>query len=246
MRTRTIGLVALAALLVSGLTGCGTRVVTVPAGTGDEATPLGTVTMRGSGTASAAPDQAQMSFGIETEDADAREALDEASRVAEDIVDAVKDQGVDSDDIQTTDVSIYPRMDYDRDGPPRIEGYRASIRVSVTVTSIEDTGDVIAAATDAGANSMSGPSFTLSEDNPERTQAIADAVEDARMRAEAAAEAAGKRLGDVLSVAEEGVTAPPIQYRFDSAVAAEEAIAPPIEPGQLDLTASVKVVFELK
>ena len=236
---------AASATLVLALAGCGTRVVTVPSG--DEGVqPLGTVTIRGTGEVATAPDQAEMSFGVETQDEDAREALEAAARVAEDIVDAVKDEGVDDEDVQTTNVSLRPEMDYREGRAPRIVGYRASIRVAVTVTDIESVGDVIGAATDAGSNSLSGPTFTLSDDSPERTAALERAVENARARAEAAAEAAGKSLGDVLSLAEQGVEAPPIAYRVEAAVAADEAFSVPIEPGQVDLSASVTVVFELK
>jgi uncharacterized protein YggE len=231
----------LAIVSAIALAGC-TRVVTTPSE--GETELLGTVTMNGSGTASAAPDQAEMRFGIVTENADAQVAMDAASETARAIVDAVKDEGVDDEEIQTADVSIYPQYDYEGHDIPLIVGYRASLRVAVNVTDIVTVGDVIQAAVDAGANNVDGPTFTLSDDSPQRTAAIEDAIDDARKRAEAAAEAAGKDLGDVLRISEEGVEAPPIDMRVGAAIA-DEAGTVPIEPGELDLTAGVTVVFAL-
>lgn len=207
--------------------------------------PLDTVTTQGTGISSTAPDQAKMFFGVQANGDEARATLDEASGIAAAIVDAIKGSGVDDEDIQTTDVSIWPDYDYD-DDTPRIVGYRATMRVAVTIKDIEAVGDVIEAASSAGANEIDGPIFSISDDNPQAHDALQKAVEDARARAEAMAEAAGKSVGDVLSMTEAGIAAPPIQYRYgyaDEAAASMDAV---IEPGQLDVSASVTVVFELK
>ena len=68
---------------------------------------------------------------------------------------------------------------------------------------------------------------------------------DARKSAEAMAEAAGKSVGEVLSMSssDAGMVAGPMYSTSDMAGAAKDV---PIEPGQLDISASVVVVFELK
>ena len=240
MRTRTL-LIVIALVGTLGLAGCQTKIITPT----DGATPLNTVTARGNGTSSAAPDIAEMNFGVMVQDKDAKAALDGASGIAEDIASAVKKAGVKSEDIQTANVSLYPRQDY-RDGQaPVILGYEASISVRVKVRDLGAVGDVIAAATNAGANTIGGPSFTLDDDTEASEEAIADAVDDARVRAEAMAKAAGKSVGDVIAVSETGVTVPEVYYGERTA-AADMAATVPIEAGQLDVTASVTVVFELK
>jgi len=236
-KTVVVATVLVVALLLAA--GCQTKVVTT-----DGAVPLNTVTAQGTGTTPATPDQAEMYFGVSVSGADAKKVLADASAVAEKITGAVKGAGVDAKDIQTANVSVFPEYDYSDDKTPRVTGYRASLQVRAKIREIGDVGKVIEAASGAGANEIGGPSFTLSDESEARDVAIADAVADARARAEAMAKAAGKRVGDVISVSEAGISVPPVYYGAERAAAMDTGV--PIEPGQLDVTANVTVVFELK
>lgn len=225
-------------LVVLALGGCSTKVVTT-----EGAAPLYTVTTNGTGKTVAAPDTAEMYFGAAVQSEDAKDALSRANDVATAITAAVKDAGVAPEDIQTANVSVYPEQSYD--GPePVITGYRASIQVRVKVRDIERIGEVIGAASDAGANEIGGPSFMLDEDDEATNEAIELAIEDARSRAEVMARAAGKQLGEIISVSETGASAP--FYRGAVAESMDAASAVAIEPGQLDISTTVTVVFELK
>jgi hypothetical protein len=234
--------ILLAVVLASGvlaLAGCQTKVVTTSG-----AAPLYTVTAGGTGKTVAAPDMAEMHFGASAYDADAGAALRQASETADAITAAVKKAGVAAEDIQTANVSVYPEYS-DGDGKTmRVSGYRANVQVRVKLRDIDAIGDVIGAASDAGANEVGGPSFMLSDDADVRNDAIELAIADARTRAEVMAEAAGKSLGEIISVSETGVSVPPVFYGAERAAVAYDAVA--IEPGQLDISASVTVVFELK
>ncbi|MDY0341351.1 MAG: SIMPL domain-containing protein [Coriobacteriia bacterium] len=220
------------------LAGCTTKVLTT-----EDATPLHTVTAGGVGVTLAAPDIAEMHFGTTVLAQDAKTALGQANETAEKITAAVKDAGVATEDIQTANVNVWPEQDHDGE-TTTITGYRASIQVRVKIRDIDEIGTVIGAASDAGANEIGGPSFLLDDDAAARSEAIALAIADSRMRAEAMAKAAGKSLGEIISVSETGASTP-VYYRADAAVLGAAAnIA--IEPGQLDITTSVTVVFELK
>ena len=60
------------------------------------------------------------------------------------------------------------------------------------------------------------------------------------------AKASGKQVGGVLSITSVGGSTPgPIQFSAADAVGSSNK-AVPIQPGQLDVTANVTVVFELK
>jgi len=220
------------------LTGCGTTVVQAPEGQN-----LGTVTASGSGRASATPDQAEMSFGVTTQDKDAKKALDEASKTAEQISAAVQKAGVDKKDIQTQNVSVYPVNAPDS---TEITGYQANLSVSVTVRDLGDLSEVIAAATNAGASNISGPSFSVEDDTAYAQEAIDKAVADARKSAEAMAKAAGKSVGEVLRISTADAGFQPVPMAAGEVNAKDASLNVPIEPGQLDITASVTVVFELK
>ena len=241
MARRTVMALALAAVLALVLLaagGCTTKIVT-PEGT----TPLNTVTASGQGEESAAPDEAQMTFGVVVKHEKADEALKQASEAADEIIKAVKKTGVDDEDIQTQNLSVYPEYRDSTDSKTlEITGYTANVSVRVLIRDIEKVGDVISAASDAGANEISGPTFTLSDEAPARDAAIEKAIDDAKHRAEVMAKAAGKSVGEILSLSETGVNVP-VYYAGERSYDMAEAA---IEPGTLDVTASVTVVFELK
>ncbi len=242
MRTRT-WLVLVVALLAAAvaLGGCTTKVVTAPSGTA-----VNTVTSTGEGKAVAAPDQAEMTFGITMQGTDAKKTLDDAAKRADAIIAALKKAGVAKEDLQTSGVSLYPQQDYSSGKAPRITGYQASVQVRATIKDIEKVGDIINAGTAAGANEVYGPTFTLSEQSASRADAIDKAVADAKARADVMARAAGKSVGAVLSISEAGVSVPPIVYADSAKSSLGGAAAVPIEAGTLDVTANVTVVFELK
>ena len=114
----------------------------------------------------------------------------------------------------------------------------------VKVRDISKLGEIISAANAAGANDISGPTFTIDDPAPARAKAIEEAVADARKTAEAMANAAGKSVGAVLSMSSSDAGSVPMVYGAADAAGAAKAV--PIEPGQLDITANVVVVFELK
>jgi len=238
--------ITLAAAMLFGvatlvLTGCGTTVISSP----EDA--LDTVTTQGLGETVAPPDTAELTFGSSTIAPDAEEALEAVSATAAAIADAVKGTGVADADIQTADVSVFPEYDYREGRAPRITAYRASTSVRVKVRDLAAVGQAISAASDAGATEINGPAFTLDDDTEATTEAISRAVENARMRAEAMARAGGKTLGEVRVMSETEVSMPPI-YREARALSELDAADSfvPIETGQLDITARVTVVFELK
>jgi uncharacterized protein YggE len=202
------------------------------------------VTASGAGTTQAVPDTAEMSFGVTTMSPNAKSALDEAAKSAEQIASAVKKLGIADKDIQTQDVSVYPQT-VDQNGKQVITGYQASLSVRVKVRDISKLGEIISAANAAGANDISGPTFTIDDPAPARAKAIDEAVADARKSAEAMAKAAGKSVGAVLSMSSSDVGQVPGPM-FSTSDVAGAAKNVPIQPGQLDITANVVVVFELK
>lgn len=234
---RIVAASALVALALAA-SGCTTKVVTTGEGGG-----ANTVTASGTGQVSAAPDEAVMWFGVTERAKDAKSALDGASKKAEAISAELKKQGVDAEDIQTAGVNVYPQ--YDRNGST-VTGFEASVNYTATVTDIKRLGEIITALANAGAQNVSGPSFGISEDAPYRRDAIKKAVDDARMQAEEMADAAGKSVGEVVSITSSAVNVPVPMYAAKTALAEDAAGSVPVEPGTLDVSAALTVVFELK
>lgn len=246
-RGRSLPLLAAAFVIVAlAMTGCQTKVITAPA----DSTTLNTVTASGEGLALAKPDTAELTFTIVSTDPKSKPALDRASKTADAVAAAIKKAGIAEEDIQTANMRIDPNYAYDKgnDQPPTVASYRATIDLRVKVRDMEIVGTVIEAGTGAGASSVNGPTFTLEDDAAATDEAITKAVDDAKMRAEAMAKAAGKSVGDAVSIKETAIEIP--QVYNDSALlrmaspAAEKGMA--VEAGQLDVTANVTVVFDLK
>ena len=117
-------------------------------------TSTGGITVFGTGSANVTPDRASFSFGTVSQAATANAALTASSQSVARVVAALKKAGVAQADIQTSDVSLSPRMN---DSNNEIVGYTASNTVTATIKKLGDAGDVVDAAVTAGANQVYGP-----------------------------------------------------------------------------------------
>ncbi|WP_345719837.1 SIMPL domain-containing protein [Qipengyuania sphaerica] len=151
------------------------------------------------GRAESRPDRAQFNAGIETYSRSAKAASEANAEKIEEIVTALREFGIEEDDIQTQNVSVR-RIDWgDRKGQ-----YQASNVFQVTMDDPDRAGAAISAVTEAGANILSGPSLTMSDPEAVANLAYADAFKAARKRAEAYAEAAGMEISRTLYIRDAG------------------------------------------
>lgn len=240
---RTLASILTLALLAAAMSGCGTG--TQKSGTATAAIytgPADTVTALGTGKASAAPDRADITFNAYGKANTTKGAMDAAGKIASAVVAAMKAAGVPEQDIQTQNVNLNPR----RDRNNVITGYEATISTRVTTKDISKAGDLLDVGVKAGANDVWGPALSLSETNAARADAIDAAVADARTRAERMAKAAGRTVGGVVSITEQGAISPYPLYAARGAGVSYGAASMDIQPGQSDSYANVSVTFELK
>jgi uncharacterized protein len=193
-----------------------------------------TLTVSGVGTVASVPNEAQMSFGVETRGETAGAAVSANADAARRIINALRQAG--ARELATQYVSVYPVT---RENG-RIEGYSASNSVSA-VSDVDEAPALVDAAVEAGANQISGPTMSSSNAEELYRQALADAVGEARARAQVLARAAGRSLGEITVIAEAGQE-PPVPYAERAALDA----ATPIVPGTQDTTATVTVTFTLR
>jgi uncharacterized protein YggE len=188
-----------------------------------------TITVTGSGSVETVPDRATFSFTVTSLADTAKAALAKNADAADAVVAALKGAKV-----QTSGLGVDPRLD---DEGTRIVGYTASTTVSADAP-LAQIGGLIDAAVAAGADGVSGPSFSASDQEALYKQALQDAVADARAKALALAGAAGVTLGDVQTIAEG--SAQPVPMPFN---AAADAGATKIEPGTQTVSALVTVTY---
>lgn len=193
------------------------------------------------------PDQAEVSVGISTRESTVAVAQDRANTVINAISQAVRQLGVEDDDIKTLDYSIYPEYDYE--SPTRaILGYSVNTTLRIKVKDLQQINQVIDTATANGANQVNGVQFSLSEEkeNELTSQARAEAIADAHANAEELADLADMKLGKVINLYEQ----PPFDYQPPmyamGANMARDAVAEStaIEPGSTTFTYRVTLSYE--
>jgi uncharacterized protein len=209
-----------------------------------------TLSVSGSGEALLAPDIAYVHVGVHTEDATAAEAVTANTAQTEELIQALQDFGIDAKDIRTTNFSIYPMERFDpATGLPSGEKvYAVDNTVYVTVRNLEQLGNLLDTAVQAGANNVNSVQFDVAEKDEALQQARAEAVKDAGSQAQALAQAAGLSLGEVQSISfNEASPYPIFDGKGGGGMAAEQAAAAvPIQPGQLTFTVYVNVTYALK
>ena len=203
-----------------------------------------TVTVNGTATIKAAPDEAVISLGVQTQAATAQGAITQNAERMMAVLQALVGQGIGKDDVATSYVSLYPT--YSNSGM-EITGYQAANQIDVTVRDMDRVGPVIDASVDAGANLSNGISFRLSDENHGVNEALRAAVADARSKAETLAAAGDTQLGRVVTMVEVSSpsSVPPIYYERDMMAGAEGAVSTPIQPPTLETQVSVSVTWEL-
>jgi uncharacterized protein len=204
----------------------------------DQGPPARGITVNASGKVEAVPDTAALELGVETQASNAKDALAQNSERLKRVLDALRKAGVAKDDLQTTQVSLWPERTSEG---TTITGYRATNTVSAKLD-VEEAGGAIDAAVGAGANLASGPMLAVDERDALYRDALKNAVKAGRAKAEAIADAAGVKVGRVTAVVESaGYEQPPMPY----AEMARDAVASPtpIEPGKQQIEAVVTVTF---
>jgi uncharacterized protein YggE len=193
------------------------------------------ITVTGVGSVDSVPNEAQMSFGIESRGETARAAIAANADAARRIINALRQAG--ARELATQYVSVYPVSGE----AGTITGYSASNSVSA-VSDVEDAAALIDAAAEAEANQISGPGLSSRNAEELYRQALAEAVEQARERARVLAKASGRGLGEISTIVEGGGSGP-IPYAARDAM---EAASTPVVPGEQETSATVTVTFDLR
>lgn len=208
------------------------------------------LTISGTGKVIASPDEVTVMAGVETKSKTAKEAMDTNSKIMNDLIDAVKKFGIDEKDIATIGVNIYPDYYYPNDGgPSQIVGYSAWNQVNIKTKEIDKAGELIAVITEAGATSISGVEFRLSEDNQANIDALNLAYDNALAKAKSLASKVGVEIVGIYSVTESGAETPPqpVSYSMEKAVGGEGGVTPPpVQPQNIEVISNISVSYLIK
>ncbi len=211
--------------------------------------PIEMISVTGTGRVKLSPDRVRFTVGVETTAATPSEALAQNNRSVENVIAALKKAGAKSEEIQTSNFSIYPQFEYVENRRPRIIGYQVVNSVTVVRESTADAGKLLQAAVDAGVNQASGLTFFVADETRARQEGLRKAFADARAKAETLASAAGRTLGRAVAITEGSGQAPiypPQPYAAKAMMAEARDASVPVEQGQQELAFTVSVVFEMR
>jgi len=204
--------------------------------------------VNGSGQVFLNPDIAYIYIGVHTEMDTAAEAVTANNAQTQTVIDALKEAGIADNDIRTTNFSIWTNQQYSPDGRQTGVRYAVANTVFITVRKLENLGDLLDSAVSAGANSINSIQFDVADKTEALKKARAEAVKDAEVQAKELAEAAGVNLGEIQAISFYDSAPVPYLDTFGKGGggAAEAAATVPIQPGQLTLTVTVSMSYEIK
>jgi uncharacterized protein YggE len=201
------------------------------------------ITVTGTGTASAQPDIAQVSIGVQVTSSTVAQATQKDQAQMASVIAKLKELGVAANDIQTSDYSIFPQRNFQNGSSGQVTGYQVSNTVQVTIRDLGSIGTILDQVTQAGANNVFGVTFSVENPAQLQSEAIDKAVADAQSRAEELAKASGVQLGEIVSISQSGAPAP-VPLAAASAQAAGGAV--PIQPGTIKVNAQVQISYVIK
>ena len=208
-----------------------------------------TVSSSGTATLHVMPDKAYVSIAIETLEKSAEASKDANAEITDAVQAALAHIGLPKENIETEYYNINEEYDWSNN-IQKSKGFRTSNTLRVKAPDFKDVGMIVDAAVDAGATRIQGITFDLSDAKKSelKKQSLADASKDAREKAEAIASGLGADLGKIVSVSDTSYDYTPYMY-LRAPVAADmakaEVASTDISPQQLEVHATVQVVFEI-
>ena len=199
-----------------------------------------TVTVSGDALVEAAPDRAIVRIGVQTDGQAADATLAQHEEDVERVLTTIRRAGIADRQIEIESLSLGERW---AEGGRR-DGYTASRVVAVTVDDLREVPEIVAAAVSSGANRLDGLIYTLRDADRFEDEALGEAFDRARQKAERLASAAGLSVGRVVEMHEQGVQ-PPIPMPVRAMAQEMDARAGAYSAGTSEVRAFVVVTFAL-
>jgi uncharacterized protein len=203
------------------------------------------ITVKAQGTVQVTPDAVRISASANNVAASSKEALAATAKSSAAIRAALKSSKIDSKDIATQSISVFPEYKYSNDGGSTLVGYRATQSFTITVRAANTAGAVVDAIVAAAGDSaqISGVSPFVLDSTKSSEAARAVAVKNAKARALSYAKLLGVKLGKINYLVEESA---PSSVAPVFATAKAEDAATVVDLGQQDVTVSITAQWALQ
>jgi len=202
------------------------------------------ITVSAQGVVKVVPDAVRISATATAVAATSKEALAATAKTATAVRAALKAAKIDTKDIATQSVSVYPEYKYTNDGGSTLTGYRGSQSFTIIVRAADSAGALVDSLVAAGGDNLqiNGATPFVLDSTKSLEAARAAAVKSAKAKASSYAKLMGVKLGKVSYLVENSA---PSNYTPVMAVAKAESDATVIDLGQQDVTIAVTVQWAL-
>ncbi len=220
-------------------------VVTLGIGPAQAAEPDRHVTVTGVGTINVVPDAVRFYPSVTALANKSSEALATASKTASAVRAALRNAGIATKDIKSSNLSVYPEYNYTQDRGSVIVGYRATQSFTVVIRKADIAGKVVEYVVNAGNENVTinGIVPFITKGSAAMEDARAAAVADARSRAASYAKLLGTSLGKVVYLQEN--SAPSYSFPRLGMAKAEDGSTPQIDLGEEEVSVSITVRWAL-
>ena len=220
-----------------------------------------TISFIGHGEVSAVPDIANVDFNIQKDAKTVKEAQGEVAKVEKLVLDFLKTNNVADKDIKTTNISFYPKYDFQYytdvtcgalTCPPRpskqvLVGYTSSESITVKIRNVDNVGKITEGIGALGVSDLNGPNFAVDNEDSYKDNARKLAIDEAKLKAKKLAKDLGIRLGKITSFSEGGNRPVPMYAKSMMLEADATASAPAVVPkGENLITSDVTITYEIK
>ncbi|NQV09093.1 SIMPL domain-containing protein [Candidatus Woesearchaeota archaeon] len=209
-----------------------------------------TLASSGNSELTVAPDKAELYLKIETLEDTAADSRNANAEITDDVIKTLKKKGVSADDIETSRFDLYKKEIWNRNtNLMDFQGYQLTHVLKVTTEKLDNVGSLIDTAVDAGANGIERVSYGLTKDKEKevRSEALVKASELAEEKAETLAASLKVRLISIATVTESSFYYSPYEYYPKAMAEVDEAVAgSSVQPQNVDISATVNIVYEIK
>ena len=202
----------------------------------------------GTGEVTVVPDIAVINLGVNVQMGTLAEAQQQAAESMAAIMSVLNSYNIDEKDIQTSNYSIYPVWNWDKDGKQILIGYNVTNTITVKVRNTDNTGGIIDAVVAAGGEYtvVNGISFTVDDTDSYYTAARANAIANAIAKATQIAELTGVTIGNPTYIYDGSSYSNPIYYYPAYDIKEAGAATTSISTGEVKISVSVQIVYDIE
>ncbi|HUC88931.1 MAG TPA: SIMPL domain-containing protein [Candidatus Paceibacterota bacterium] len=221
--------------------------------------PANTISVQGTGDVMAVSDIATLNINLSKDGTTTKEAQDLLNQSIAKTLTYLKSQKIDDKDIKSEYGGLSPKYSYSQivcmaypcpTQNPKIIGYTATQSITVKIRAVDSASDVRTGLANIGVTDISGPTFSIDNQDSLNDQARAKAITDAKNKAEVLANELGVKLGKVVTFSENGNSPYPVIYEAKSMMAsgsAPAAVPAPVLPtGENKITSNVSITYEIR